>query len=122
MGGAFLTTIDTEGDNIWDSPRDIKTRNALFLPRFQELCERYNVRPTYLVNYEMVTSAAFVDFGRDVLKRDVAEIGMHLHAWNTPPLEPLTEDDFKHKPYLIEFSDAHLRAKIKFMTDAIEQA
>src|SRR5262245_40060365 len=118
--GAFLITIDTEGDNIWASPRDIKTRNACFLPRFQQLCERYSLKPTYLVNYEMAKSEACVEFGRDVLKRKAGEIGMHLHAWNTPPIQPLTDDDFQYKPYLIEFPESALRAKIQYMTETIE--
>jgi len=25
---------------------------------------------------------------------------MHLHAWNSPPLMPLTDDDFRHQPFL----------------------
>jgi hypothetical protein len=46
--GAFLITVDTEGDNLWSRPRDITVRNAEVLPRFQELCERHGLRPTYL--------------------------------------------------------------------------
>ena len=38
---AFLITIDTEGDNLWACPREITTYNSHYLPRFQQLCERY---------------------------------------------------------------------------------
>ncbi len=37
----FIITIDTEGDNPWANPREITTRNAEYLPRFQSLCERF---------------------------------------------------------------------------------
>src|SRR5215470_17652452 len=45
---------------------------------------------------------------------------MHLHAWNSPPLEPLTDDDFHHHPYLIEFPDRVMREKIKTLTRLLE--
>jgi hypothetical protein len=117
----FIITVDTEGDDIWSRPGEITTRNARFLPRFQALCERYGWRPVYLTNYEMATCAEFVEFARDVLGRDAGEIGMHLHAWNSPPLIPLTDDDFRHQPYLIEYPDGVMREKIRFMTRLLEE-
>ena len=64
---------------------------------------------------------AFVEFGRDVIARRAAEIGMHLHAWNSPPLLPLTDDDFRHQPFLIEYPDAVMRQKIKRMTQLLQE-
>jgi len=118
---AFLVTIDTEGDDLWSRPREITTRNALYLPRFQALCERYRLKPVYLANYEMAMSDAFVEFARDVTARGSAEIGMHLHAWNSPPLEPLTSDDFRFQPYLVEYPDRVMREKIHVVTHLLEQ-
>jgi hypothetical protein len=117
---AFLITIDTEGDDLWSKPSDITVRNAESLPRFQALCDRYGLKPTYLANWEMATSAAFVEFGRAVLASGTAEIGMHLHAWNSPPVVPLTIDDFTHQPYLMEYPDGIIREKVKVMTETLE--
>jgi hypothetical protein len=117
----FIITIDTEGDNLWARPREITTRNARFLPRFQGLCERHGLRPTYLVNYEMAVAPVFREFGKDLLARGKGEIGMHLHAWNSPPLVPLTEDDFHHQPYLLEYPDAVILQKVEFMTGLLEE-
>jgi hypothetical protein len=117
----FVITIDTEGDNLWSRPREISTHNARFLPRFQSLCERYGLRPVYLTNYEMAMSEAFVEFGRDLLARRTGEIGMHLHAWNSPPLVSLTDDDLRYQPYLIEHPDAVMREKIKVMTQLLQE-
>ena len=117
---AFIITIDTEGDDLWASPREITTRNAEYLPRFQSLCERYRFKPVYLTNYEMAMSDAFVEFGRDVLARGAGEIGMHLHAWNSPPLHPLTDDDFRYQPYLIEYPAQVMKEKIKTLTRLLE--
>jgi hypothetical protein len=62
----------------------------------------------------------FRAFGRDLLERQAAEIGMHLHAWDTPPLVPLTADDAGHLPYLTEYPAAQMRAKVRVMTELLE--
>jgi hypothetical protein len=116
----FLITIDTEGDGMWSRQRTVETRNAAFLPRFQTLCEKYGLIPTYLATYEMALSPAFREMGVDVLKRNAGEIGMHLHAWYSPPDHPLTEDDLRHHPFLIEYPTAVMRAKIAALTDLLE--
>lgn len=117
----FIVTVDTEGDNLWDKPHVITTRNAAYLPRFQRLCEKYRFKPVYLANYEMAMSDAFVDFARDLVSRGAGEVGMHLHAWNTPPLEPLSGDDFHHQPYLIEYPERGMREKIRTVTGLLEE-
>lgn len=117
---AFLITIDTEGDNLWLRPREITTWNARFLPRFQSLSERYGLQPVYLANYEMAVCPDFQAFARDALARGAAEIGMHLHAWNSPPILPLTGDDFAHQPFLIEYPESAIRQKVAFLTDLLE--
>jgi hypothetical protein len=117
---SFQITIDTEGDNLWGHPREITTRNAEFLPRFQALCEKYALKPSYLTNYEMVQSPAFQEFARDVLRRGTAEIGMHLHAWNSPPITPLTVDDYQYQPYLTEYPEAVIREKVDYLTRLLE--
>ena len=119
---AFLITIDTEGDNLWAAPRDITTNNSRFLPRFQSLCEKYGLRPTYLTDWEMAHCDVFRAFGRDVLARGAGEIGMHIHGWNTPPIDPpLTADDYGCRPYLMEYPEWQMREKVRVMTDTLEQ-
>ena len=67
----FLITIDTEGDDLWSHPRNITTKNARYLPRFQKLCESYGFKPTYLVNYEMANSTFFKEFGSEIIKNQL---------------------------------------------------
>src|SRR5258708_6349977 len=117
---AFIITIDTEGDDLWSRPREITTRNARFVPRFQALCERVGFKPVYLVDYEMAMCDGLVEFASDVAARGAGEIGMHLHAWNSPPLVPLTSDDFRFQPYLPEYPDAVMKQKIRFITRLLE--
>ena len=92
------------------------TENARFLPRFQILCERFGLKPTWLTNYEMAESPVFCEFGRDVLRRGAGEIGMHLHAWDSPPLTPGP----RGQAYLIEFPEDVMREKVAFMTALLE--
>ncbi|MDY0928954.1 polysaccharide deacetylase family protein [Pantoea trifolii] len=120
---AFLITLDTEGDNLWrNRSGKVTTRNVQFLPRFQSLCEKYNFKPTWLTNYEMASDPAYVEFGHDLLARGQGEIGMHLHAWYSPPEYALTDDDWRYQPYLIEFPENILRDKVAYMTDLLESA
>lgn len=114
----FIITIDTEGDNLWVCPETITTANSRYLPRFQELCEKYQFKPTWLTNYEMAECPVFCEYGRDVLQRETGEIGMHLHAWNSPPI---TSNDLKSQAYLIEYPENVMRDKIKFITELLEQ-
>jgi hypothetical protein len=121
QGPAFLLTIDTEGDDLWSRPRDITTRNLAFLPRFQALCERFGFKPTYLTNWEALNDEGYQAFARDVLARGQGEVGLHIHSWNSPPLVPLTTDDFQYQPYLTEFPEELLREKVRLMTDRLEE-
>ncbi|EXU76361.1 deacetylase [Erwinia mallotivora] len=119
---AFLITIDTEGDNLWrNRSGNVTTRNAAFLARFQQICEKYAFKPTWLTNYEMATDPVYIEFARDVLARNAGEIGMHLHAWNSPPDYPLTENDWQFQPYLIEYPREEMRKKVAFMTGLLEK-
>lgn len=61
---AFIITIDTEGDNLWQNHRVIKTENARYLARFQALCERFGFKPVWLTNYEMAIEPVFIEFAR----------------------------------------------------------
>jgi len=118
---AFLITVDTEGDHLWSKPREITTRNSRYLPRFQALCEKYGLKPTYLTNWEMANCPVFRDFGQDVIAHNTGEIGMHLHAWNSPPINPLTDNDYSYQPYLIEYPQCQIREKVKMLTECLRE-
>ncbi len=119
---AFLITIDTEGDNLWRNRSGlVTTNNAGYLARFQQLCEKYGFKPTWLTNYEMAIDPVYQEFARDVIARAQGEVGMHLHAWNSPPEYKLTDDDWHFQPYLIEYPVEEMRRKIAFMTQLLEE-
>lgn len=117
----FIITIDTEGDNLWGwkEGMPLHTENTLFIPRFQDLCEKYHFIPTWLCNWEMLNDDRFVNFARKKLQENKCAIGMHLHAWNTPPYYELPRHEKAGLPYLIEYPREIMEEKIKSMTSVI---
>ncbi len=118
----FIITIDTEGDNLWEwqegSP--IGTENTKFLPRFQNLCDKYEFKPTWFTNWEMANDDRFVSFASDNMRQGRCEVGMHLHAWNTPPEFDLPKAQNAGLPYLIEYPVNVMKEKVITMTNLIE--
>ena len=119
----FIITIDTEGDNLWEwkEGTTIGTENTKYLPRFQNLCNSYRFIPKWFCNYEMINDERFVEFAREYMGRGECEVGMHLHAWNTPPEYALCKADNGGLPYLIEYPVDIMRKKIITMTELIEK-
>lgn len=121
MKKKFIITIDTEGDNLWAWKQGdtITTENTLYLQRFQSLCNKFGFKPVWLSNYEMLSDSRFVDFVCGVEQEKTGELGMHLHAWNTPPDFALTNAK-SGAPYLIEYPEPVMEAKIRTMTELIK--
>lgn len=68
----------------------------------------------------MAVDPFYIEFIRDVIAHGTVEVSMRLHAWNSPPTEPLIADDWRHKPYLIECSDVMTRERVDYMTYLLE--
>ena len=125
MKKAFIITIDTEGDNIWNHKigDSIETKNVEWLKRFQLLCEKHCFKPTYLVNFEMVSNKDFVFYFKKKQDANKCEIGMHLHAWNSPPLVDLVKRNDGIEaglPYITEYENNVIEKKVKYLTQRIE--
>jgi hypothetical protein len=118
---SFIITIDTEGDDLWSwkAGQTITTENARFLPRFQNLCDRYGFKPVWLTNYEMVVNPDFVSFTKEKLRDGCCEIGMHLHALNNPPLYDLEVRYPANFPYLIEYPEEIIAQKVRFLHELL---
>ena len=120
MSKKFIITIDTEGDGQWNPEAPCSTANAKYIPRFQELSEKYGFYPTWLTNYEMVNDPFYVEYMQDCLKRNTCEIGMHLHAWNNPPEYTLNKIN-DQRDYLFEYPKEVMDKKIKVLTSKLEE-
>lgn len=116
----LIISIDTEEDN-WSPSRDaVSLANIRELPRLARFFERLGVRPTYLVNYQVAINPSACRILRDVTaQRSNAEIGAHLHPWNTPPLD---EAFVPRNSMLRNLSPDLQRAKLGRLTAALADA
>ena len=118
----FIITVDTEGDNLWNyhDGEEVQTENTLFIPRFQELCEKYGFKPVYLTNYEMICDDRFVSYVKEKVNAGLCEVGIHVHAWNNPPDYSL-ERKYDGNPYLIEYPVDVMRKKFDVTYNLIKE-
>jgi len=117
-----IVTIDTEADNQWAYNEVVTTENLNYVPRFQRLCERYGLRPTYLCTFEGVESSHFESVLRPYQERGAAEIGAHLHPWTNPPFGPAARagiDKDAYPAYPSELTLKDFSAKLTVLTDRI---
>src|SRR3989344_2853492 len=116
----FCVTIDTECDMPNWKPKKLPTlENIKELPKLQELLNKYEIKPTYLITYPVATEAISVDILKTLHKVNNCEIGTHFHPWTTPPIknEEIEEATFPHK------LDINLhKLKLTNLTNAIKKS
>lgn len=117
----FILTIDTAADNQWDTGRELTCENIRTLPRLQNLCEKYLIKPTYLVTSEVCEDSFAREMLCDYTENNQAEVGALLHPWTTPPFfnkEGYRYNDIKHA-FPNEMPDDILANKIRYLADQI---
>ena len=83
----IAVSVDTEEDN-WAATRDPATvENIRALPRAHDFMIQLGLRPTYFVNYPVVSTDWSAEIIHTLHQTGQCEVGAHLHPWNTPPLE-----------------------------------
>lgn len=85
----FTVTVDTEEEWDWNRgwpTSDLSLKNIELLPRFQEFCDRYGFAATYFTDHAVLASPAARETVLSLAERPNVEIGMHIHPWNTPPI------------------------------------
>ncbi|MBI4088137.1 hypothetical protein HY418_02015 [Candidatus Kaiserbacteria bacterium] len=113
----IIVTVDTEADDQWDEHAALSVGNVFALPRFQRLCERYGIAPTYFVTYEVASDARASALLREWQDLGKAEVGAHLHPWTTPPVAPGEEHV---RAFPSELSDETLQKKLTALTEKVE--
>jgi hypothetical protein len=82
--------IDTEEEFDWTGPfsRRHTLVNAITgLPRGHAIFRRFGVRPTYLVDYPVISDPRARDLLGPWLEAGECLVGAQLHPWVTPPFE-----------------------------------
>lgn len=118
---ALVVTIDVEADDEWESGLETSYANISTVPRFQELCDRYGVRPTYLVAYDVTTNVTARSILQELARHGNCEIGAHTHGWRTPPFIQSFDDDPRLRPFLYEYPFHIQKEKLARLTDRLTE-
>jgi hypothetical protein len=113
----LVVTIDTEEDNWGHEHSEFTVENIRMIPRLQDLFDRYSIRPTYLVTYQVVSCKWAADILNQLKFQNKCEIGSHLHPWNTPPSKEIVNERnsmLKNLPFELQME------KLLVLTDKIE--
>jgi len=115
----LVVSIDTEEDN-WQPVRDgITVENIRELPRLDRFLSGLGLRTTYFTTYQVAVVPWAAAILRAVAEGGHAEIGAHVHPWNTPPGErPLTA----RNTMLVNLPRRVQIDKIMRLTDVLTQA
>jgi glycosyltransferase involved in cell wall biosynthesis len=112
----LIVSIDTEEDNWHPTRTGITVENIGELPRLDRCFERLGVRATYFTTYCVAIVPWAVKVLREIRARGAAEIGAHLHPWNTPPLE---EPLVARNTMLVNLPADLQVAKLRSLTEAL---
>jgi hypothetical protein len=87
----LVVSVDTEEDTWIPTRAGVTVENVRELRRLSRFFDRLQVRTTYFTTYQVATRPWAVAILREICDGGRAEIGAHLHPWNTPPVhEPLS--------------------------------
>lgn len=114
--------IDTEEEFDWDAPFDRASTGVGHMRRvgaIQEICERWNIRPAYVVTYPIVSQDAGISALLPLVREGRALVGAHLHPWVSPPDE---EEVCVRNSYPGNLPAALEREKLARLADRIEAA
>src|SRR2546426_6854679 len=82
-----VVSVDTEEDNWVPARTGITLDNIRARPRLSRFFGALDVRATFFTTYQVATDPRAADILREIAAGGGAEIGAHLHPWNTPPVE-----------------------------------
>ncbi len=119
-GKQIVVSVDTEEEGRWGcdySTSDNPTQNLRGLSRFQALCEKHGVAPTYLIDAPVLLDQAAIAELSTWQEAERCEVGAHCHPWCNPPIVsqlPLEAETFLcNLPVELQFE------KLKWLTDHI---
>lgn len=92
----LAVTIDVEEEGLFRNaydPADAPVANVPELKRLNGVFAEFGIRPTLLVSYRVARHSPNQELLLNLNDKWKAEIGAHLHHWNTPPLLTLPQPD-----------------------------
>ncbi len=115
----LVFTIDVEEEGLFSgkyNAENVTTRNIPKLMLLDGIFKRWNIKPTLLVTYPVVSEKEHHDFLLSKTQDWNGELGAHLHHWNTPPFVQLSYKS----PVPSEYIEKNvLREKLNNLIDKI---
>ncbi len=113
----LVITIDVEEDQ-WGmrKGRYSTTDNIRQLPLLSNLFQEFNIVPAYLVTFPVLNDDGAVAIVRHAYDSGRCEIGMHCHAWTTPPFE---EELTRSNSMLCNLNPGLQREKLSRLYEAV---
>ncbi|MGO9116135.1 MAG: hypothetical protein ACLQPD_00835 [Desulfomonilaceae bacterium] len=117
----LAVTIDVEEEGLFRGKYDssnVSVTNVLQLRRLDSIFLEWQIRPTLLVTYPVVNNEKTISLLLELKEKWNAEIGAHLHPWNTPPIATLSHPE----PVPSEFIPSHLlKAKLETLLTSLSK-
>src|SRR5438132_1489416 len=93
----IVVVVDTEAEFDWVRQRPRQAMGVSSVKaqlQMQRIFERYEVRPTYVLDYPVSSTPEAYEIIRDFHRSGACEIGAHLQPWDNPPfVEPKTDEN-----------------------------
>ena len=113
----MVVTVAVEPDDPSVCGKTGSYRSLQGLERFQKLCKRFGVRPTYLLTYSAAGESECIDFVHSNIGD--AEFGAHLHPEEVPPI---VENEIEnHTLRASDVEPERLREKIVNLVERVTQ-
>ena len=103
----------------WKPKVPVTIGNIGALPKLQELFNKYDIRPTYLITYPVASEDLGIETLRSLLKQKNCEIGTHFHPWTTPPIH---ESEIQSAIFPFKLEKNLHRAKLINLTNSIKKS
>jgi peptidoglycan/xylan/chitin deacetylase (PgdA/CDA1 family) len=113
-----VLTIDTEADNAWGNHRDSNVTNVRELLRLHHVLAKYGAKATCLVTSRVVQDGEAIGVLRHLVDTGGAEIGAHLHPWESPPFME-SGFDTRYPTFPPELPLDVFREKLRRLVEAI---
>jgi hypothetical protein len=120
----FTITVDTEEEWDWSSGYPTQSQsvsNIHALPRFHQACSDRGVPVTYFTNHTVLSQPETRSIIQRIHATGMAEIGLHIHPWNTPPLAPQAAVPIRHS-FLANLPREEALAKLNSVYESFENS
>ena len=117
----LLVVVDAEEQFDWQTflADAVDVSNMRHLGATSAIYARHGLRPTYMVDYPVVSHADGIEPLRELLAAGACTVGAQLHPWVNPPL--LRRVSTVEQSYPGNLPAAEERAKLIALTEAIER-